>query len=35
MSFLNFLRSGPTVVGIKAGFLAAVVYLAFRYLVGW
>jgi hypothetical protein len=34
VSFLDFLRSERVVIDLKAGFLAAVVYLAFRYLVG-
>ena len=29
-----FLRSEPVRLGLKAGFLGAVVYLALRYLVG-
>jgi hypothetical protein len=34
MSFLAFFRSDPVKVGMKAGFLGAVIYLAVRYLGG-
>ena len=33
MSFLDFLRSEPVRVGMKAGFLGAVIYVALRYLL--
>lgn len=34
MTVLDFFRSEPVKVGIKAGFLGAVIYLALRYLGG-
>ncbi len=34
MSFLMFLRSAAVVMGIKIGFLVALILLAVRYLVG-
>jgi hypothetical protein len=33
-SFFAFLRSEPVVIGMKAGLLAAVLFLALHYLVG-
>ena len=33
-SFFTFLRSEPVVIGMKAGFLGAVIFLALHYLGG-